>query len=148
MQKLKELIKNEHALKCALELNQAGFIISIDTDHTNYFHFSNGKRVGYIQFEKYGAFSVSIQYLSTNCGSGASFIDRTYELPNNYKNFIDMANALFNYNPSWVRGYWRFYSDFKHYQTHINNQWNKERILIIQNDSFYTIEEYFIKGGE
>ena len=39
MQKLKELIKNEYALKCASELNQAGFIISIDVNNTNYFHF-------------------------------------------------------------------------------------------------------------
>ena len=98
MQKLKELIKNESALKCALELNRAGFIISIDANHTDYFHFSNGKKVGYIQFETYGAFSVSVQYLSTNCGTGANFLDRSYDLPINYKNFVDMANALFNYN--------------------------------------------------
>lgn len=144
MEKLKELIKNEFALKCALELNRAGFIISIDTNNTHYFHVSNGVKVGYIQFEKYGAFSASIQYISTNCGTGANFSDRSYEFPMNYNNWADFAKGLFNYVPSWVKGDWKFYDNFKHYQTHKKQNWNIERILIIQNDSFYTVDEYFL----
>lgn len=145
MKKLKELIKNEFALECALELNKAGFIISIDKERTNYFHFSNGVRIGYIQFEKYGAFSVSTQYIpGKDTGSGANFIDRTYELAKPLNNWVDMANGLFKYVPNWVKGNWKFYNDFKHYQLHTSQKWNRENILIIQNDSVYTIDEYFI----
>ena len=115
MEKLEEIIKNEFALKCALELNKAGFIISIATNGSgSYFHFTNGIRVGYIQFEKYGAFTVSTAYLSSNCGTGANFIDRTYELSSHLENWVAMANALFNYSPSWVKGDWKFYDNFKH----------------------------------
>lgn len=144
MEKLKELIKNKYALECALALNKAGIIISIDARHTDYFHFSNGSRVGYIQFEKYGAFSVSTQYLSTNCGTGANFIDRTYTIPSQFKSWEDLAKGLFDYVPGWVKGDWKFYDNFKHYQLHNKQSWNKENILIVQNDSFYTVEQYFI----
>ena len=145
MEKLEEIIKNEFALKCALELNKAGIIISVSTNSTgSHFHFSNGKKVGYIQFEQYGAFTVSTQYLSTNCGTGANFIDRTYDLPIQFNDFVAMANALFAYTPNWVKGDWKFYDNFKHFQLHTKQKWNIENILIIQNDSVYTVSEYFI----
>lgn len=148
MEKLKKLIKNEFALQCALELNKAGFIISINNEdkNTNYFHVSDGKRVLYIQFEKYGAFTISTSYISTNCGTGANFLDRCYNIPSNYASWLELFKAGFSYAPNWVKGDWKFYDNFKHYQLHKKQKWNIDNILIIQNDSFYTVNEYFIKG--
>jgi len=116
---------NKHIIE-AIELARGFGLQVLTNNRSDYFHFSDGKKIGYMQIEKYGKMNMSIKYKPSKAnGTGASFFDETYY--DKTKITEQMINCL-EYNPVQITGgkekYW---ADFNEY---FNQYWdNKKEIL-------------------
>lgn len=112
---LESILKNLHALEAAKQMIDAGLKLYITPTAENYFSFSDGKKIGYIQFEKTGLMSASLCWKNTNeskeIGTGTPV--RTDVASTNQGYYKKVAEDCFSFNPFRVtQGKETYYADF------------------------------------